>query len=240
MNNYQFGMRYNPIDKMCYSALLLVIVIWGNPLTMMAQGDEGMLIFQVDGNQYNRKNFDSTNKLKSYQTIAVGKVNKADGKIETIMTVITYKPDGTQKNADQTNLVCTPDSRQVLMGIFPFGGGKSNQTLIVKMKSGGILYPSDWRNHSELKDFKFSMNILGGAAGFFGTRSEVSISNRKVMHLTNSFGVSGQLSMKAYVLGIRVSNIQYDFYEEIDEVEGIVYQKYTDSNGSYFTTEIIK
>lgn len=222
--------------------LISIVIVFQltNIHSLSAQDDEGMLIFQVDGNRYMRKNFDKNGSLKDYQTIEVGKIKTSAEKIETKMTVITYKPDGTLKDAAQSNLVCTPETKQVLMGIFPFAGGKSKQSLVVKMEGGAIMYPSHWRQLSELKDFNFSLNFSGGAAGFFGTKSNVSISNRKVMKLKNVFGVSGKLSMKAYVLGIRVAKIEYDFYEEIDEKKGIILQKFTESGGDYFTIEIIK
>jgi uncharacterized protein DUF3108 len=206
---------------------------------LSAQDVDGMLIFQVDGNRYMRKNFDKNGKLKNYQTIEVGKTKAEGDKIEAKMTVITYEVDGTLKDASQSNLVCNPKTKQVLMGIFPFAGGKSKKSLVVEMDDGEIMYPSNWRQFSELKDFNFSLNFSGGAAGFFGTKSDVSISNRKVMKLKDIFGVSGKLTMKAYVLGIRIAKIEYDFYEEIDVEKGIISQKFTEKDGDYFTTEII-
>ena len=232
-------MNQNAFFKIAMTISILMVFQLVTIHSLSAQDEEGMLIFQVDGNKYMRKNFAKDGKLKTYQTIEVGKIKKEAGKIETKMTVITYEPDGTLKDASQSNLVCTPENKQVLMGIFPFAGGKSNQSLIVKMEEGAIMYPSEWRKLSKLKDFNFSLNFSSGAAGFFGTKSNVSIYDRKVMKLKNIFGVSGKLSMKAYALGIRVSNIEYDFYEEIDEEKGIISQKYTEKNGDYFTTELI-
>lgn len=233
-------MNQNAFLKIAITISMIMVFQLAAINSLSAQDEEGMLIFQLDGNRYMRKNFDKNGKLKNYQTIEVGKIKTEAGKIETKMTVITYEPDGTLKDASQSNLVCTPETKQVLMGIFPFAGGKSKKSLVVKMDDGAILYPANWRQLSELKDFNFSLNFSGGAVGFFGTKSNVSISNRKVMKLKNIFGVSGKLSMKAYALGIRVSNIEYDFYEEIDVEKGIVSQKYTEKDGDYFTTEIIK
>ena len=223
-------------------SLVSIVIFFHSAIinSLSAQDDEGMLIYQLDGNRYMRKNFDKSGKLESYQTIEVGKIKIEAERIESKMTVTTYKPDGTLKDAEQSNIVCTPEDKQVLMGIFPFAGGKSKKSLVVKMDDGSIMYPTNWRQLTELKDFNFSLNFSGGAAGFFGTKGNVSITNRKVMKLKNIFGVSGKLSMKAFVLGIRVSNIEYIYYEEIDEEEGIVFQKFTEKNGNYFTTEVIK
>jgi hypothetical protein len=108
------------------------------------------------------------------------------------------------------------------------------------MVEGAILYPTGWRKLAELKDFHFNLNFEGGAAGFFGTKSEISIMNRKVMPLDDSFGVSGILTIKAYIFGIKISTIKYDFFEKIDEEKGIISQQFTEENGNYFTIEIEK
>ena len=216
----------------------LILFYLGFAGTGTAQENDGMLIFQVDGNKYIRKNFDKDGELKNYQTIEIGQLNKTGDNYETKMTTITYDADSTLKDASQTSLVCTPASRQVLMGIFPFAGGKSNKSLIVKMDEDAIMYPLDWRNFSTLKDFNFSLNFSGGAAGFFGTKSKVSITNRRVMPSKNLFGVSGKLALKAYVMGLKIATINYDFYEEIDEESGIIKQKFTEESGAYFTIEL--
>lgn len=220
--------------------ILISIFCLGISSPLLGQSEDGMLIFQVDGNRYMRKNFNKENELLSYQTIEIDTARSIDGKIETKMTVVTYEKDGTLKGTSQTNLVCSPDSRQVLMGVFPFAGNKSKTSMIVKMSDNTILYPTDWKRKSALKNFNFSLDFKGGAVGFFGTKSTVSIANRKVMFLEKTFGVSGNITIKAYVLGIKVSTIKYDYFEEIDIEKGIVRQKFTEDNGEYFTVEIIE
>lgn len=233
-------MRLKHFFKIVIATSLLIVANFLSISFCAAQVDDGMLIFQVDGNSYVRKNFDKNGKLKNYQTIEVGKINETKEKVESKMIVITYAADGTLKDASQTTLVCTPEARQVLMGIFPFAGEKSKKSLVVKMNENAIMYPSGWRLLSELKDFNFNLNFSGGAAGFFGTKSDVSINNRKVMRSGNLFGVTGKLTMKAYVFGIKISTIKYDFYEEIDEQKGIIRQKFTEESGEYFTTELME
>lgn len=230
-------MKNKLLFKASQVAAFLLIFLFGIS-SLPGQTGEGMLIFQVDGNRYVRKNFKRNDNLITYQTLEIGKIKAFDEKIETKLTVITYFPDGTLKEASQTNLVCTPESKQVLMGIFPFAGTKTKNSLEVEMDDNAILYPSGWRQLSELKDFNFHLNLKGGAIGFLGAKSTVSISNRKVKPLKKTFGVSGKVIIKAYALGIRISTIKYDFFEEIDAEKGIVKQKFTEQNGDYFTVEI--
>lgn len=233
-------MKLIPISKTRRWFALVFVFQLITSHSLIGQTENGMLIFQIDGNRYMRKNFNKENELQTYQTIEVGRTTSNNGNIETKMTVITYEKDGTLKDASQTNLICSPDLRQVLLGVFPFAGNKSKRSMIVKMNKGAILYPTDWTALEQLEDFIFSLNFKGGAVGFFGTKSEISITNRKVMPLEKTFGVSGEISIKAFVLGIKVSTIRYDFFEEIDVQRGIVQQKYTEDNGGYFTLEIIE
>ena len=48
------------------------------------------------------------------------------------------------------------------------------------------------------------------------------------------------MTLKAYVLGIKISNVEYQYFEEIVEKVGIVRQKFTERNGNYFTIELKK
>ncbi|MCB9326427.1 MAG: hypothetical protein H6571_22000 [Lewinellaceae bacterium] len=227
-------------SKISLLPFFIFLFQFGNTNPLLGQVDDGMLIFQVDGNRYKRSNFNKQAKLINYQIIEVGKVKKEGEKIETKMTVITYEPDGTLRDASQTNLVCSPESKQVLMGVFPFAGKKSKRSLVVDMEDGAIMYPSGWRQLSKLNDFNFSLNFKDGVVGFFGTKSNISITNRKVMPLENSFRVSGEMSIRAYVIGIKVTSIEYKYFEEIDMEKGIIKQKFTDKIGDYFTIEILK
>ena len=94
-----------------------------------AQGSNGMLIYQIDGNRYLRKNYDAKGVMKNYQTIEVGKLSVSKGIIKSKMTVLSYDKNDNQLNDSQTTIRCNPAAQEVLMGIFPFADGKSNQSL---------------------------------------------------------------------------------------------------------------
>jgi hypothetical protein len=205
----------------------------------LAQGSEGMLIYQIDGNRYLRKNYDAKGVLKNYQTIEVGKLNVSKGVIESKMTVISYGKNDKLLNASQTTIRCNPEAQEVLMGIFPFAGGKSNQSLKIEMPEGEGLYPAGWQQKSTLPDFNFRLKLKGGAAGFFGTESRTAISERKVSpQRDGTYRVSGKMKLTALVAGFRISTTVYDYAEDIDPKKGIVRQDFRENNGAYFTIEL--
>ena len=220
------------------------ILAWGvffSPLLCFTQSDEGMLISQIDGNRYVRKNFDENGKLKSYQSIEVGSLSTGVEKIEAKLTVITYDENDNMKGASQTIINCDPAASQVMMAIFPFSGGAANKSLKIELPENEKLYPEGWRGRNALEDFTFRLEFEGGAAGFFGTQSRVSFTERKVIPVEDGlFRISGKMALKAYVLGIKVSAFEYRYFEDIKMGTGIVRQKFTEDNGNYFTIEIKK
>ncbi len=231
-------MKQGILVNSMFSISLLISVQLCTYQECIGQNEDGMLISQIDGNRYTRKNFDGNGKLKDYQTIEIGLPIFSGDKIDIKMTVTTYDTRGNIKGTTQSTLVCTPESKQVLMGVFPFAGNKSKKSLIVNMDRGAIMYPSGWRKLTELPDFNFTLNLKGGAAGFIGTKSDVSIVNRKVDYSDKKYSVSGEIALKAYAFGIKIAAIKYKYFEEIDDQKGIVYQKFTAEKGDYFTIEI--
>lgn len=221
-----------------FTKIILLLLI---PFVGISQSDGGMLIFQIDGNRYFRKNFNGKNKLMSYQSIEVGSLKKDDQKIEAKLTVITYDADDNMKGASQTVISCNPDASEVMMGIFPFAGGATNKSLKIALPKNKKLYPSDWQGKNSLDDFDFQLKFQDGAAGFFGTESQVVFSERKVVKIDEgTFRISGKMKLKAYVIGINISTINYDYWEEIKNGVGIVRQKFSESNGNYFAVELKK
>jgi hypothetical protein len=226
---------------MKYLWFLLNGILFSLPWLGFAQSNTGMLLSQIDGNRYLRKNYDKNAKLKSYQTIEVGSLEVGLEKIEAKLTVITYDSDDNLKAAAQTIVSCSPTEGQVIMGIFPFAGGPANKSLNVEMPKSKKLYPAGWKEKDSLEDFKFQLKFQKGAAGFLGTESQVSFVGRKVRPISdNLFRISGKMLVEAYILGIRLSSFKYDYSEEIADGIGIVREKFTESNGNYFTIERIE
>ena len=209
------------------------------PSTSFTQTESGMLISQLDGNRYERKNFDQDGKLISYQSIEVGSLTRSAEKVEAKLTVLTYDENNDLKAASQTVISCDPEAGEVIMGIFPFAGGATNKSLKIEPEDNNQLYPEGWREQNTLRDFTFNLDFKGGAAGFFGTRSKVSFTERSVKKSSeDTYRISGKMTLVAYVIGIRISTSEYRYFEDIDPKAGIVYQKFTEKNGNYFTIKI--
>lgn len=200
----------------------------------------GMMIYQIDGNRYIRKNYNKNGVLEKYETIEVGKVKKENELIESEIIVNTYGSKNDLQKTSKTVIRCNPLSKEVLMGVFPFASVKSNKSLRVEVLENVNLYPTYWKGNAILNDYNFLLKIDGGAAGFFGTESKVSLTQRKLVYLEdNLFEITGKMVIKAFIAGIRITTIVYDYSEEIEPQSGIVKQIFTQNNGAYFTIERI-
>lgn len=220
---------------------ILVCLLFLLPLDGFTQNEEGMLIFQIDGNRYYRKNYDGNDKLISYQAIEVGSIKASAERVEAKLTVVTYDTNDNMKDASQTVITCDPATSEIIMGIFPFAGGAANTSVEIEPEGNSQIYPEDWREQNTLRDFVFNLDFKGGAAGFFGTSSKVSFTERSVNKSSeNTYRVSGNMTLAAYIMGVRVSTIEYRYFEDLDQEAGIVYQKFTEKNGNYFTIRIIR
>lgn len=220
---------------------VLSLALFLLPGQVFAQGAQGMLIYKIEGNRYLRKNYDAKGILKNYQTIEVGKLNINDGIIESKMTVLSYDEEDNLLSASQTTIRCNAEAQEVLMGVFPFAGGKSNKSLKIEISKGNELYPSGWQQVNTLPDFNFRLKLEGGAAGFFGTESRTVISQRKVSpQPEGAYRVSGKMTLKAFVAGIRISTTVYDYVEDITPEKGIVRQNFRANDGEYFTISLIE
>ena len=218
---------------------ILIFCLFLLPASGFSQKDDSMLITQIDGNRYIRKNYDKKGNLKQYQSIDAGNLKTSAEIMEVKMTVTSYDKNNNLKGASQTVIRCDPEAGEVLMGIFPFAGGASNKSLKIELPKNNKLYPAGWRDKTTIEDFSFDLKFEGGAAGFFGTESQVSLTDRKVSKVSdNLYRISGSMTLKAYVFGVKISTTRYNYFEEIKSGTGIVRQKFTESNGNYFTIEL--
>ncbi len=205
-----------------------------------AQIDKSMLIYQIAGNNYERKNYDKDGNLKSYQTINVGEITKNEDDIIAKLTVNTFDDKNILKGASQTTIICNPISQELIMGVFPFAGGASNKSLKLEMSKSNRLYPIEEISSNTLNDIEFQLKFKGGAAGFFGTRSKISLKERSINKSKNGIiSITGKMMVQVFIIGIKIKTIKYEYTEDLISGVGIVKQFVAEDNGTYFTTELI-
>ena len=115
--------------------------------------------------------------------------------------------------------------------VFPFYNPKKMATEIsTTSKNFKELY-----NLNTLEDLEFEINFDSGLLNFFGSKSKIKIYNRKLELNNNTKIIRSQLTAKAYALGIRIKQFEYEVTETLNNKNLLSFQKFTEADGSYFT-----
>ena len=220
--------------------ILLVVLILTETQSLYAQQNKQMFIFQIEGNNYIKKNYDKKGELINSQTFVVGKIRK--NKEEYLMSLKTYlyNKKGEFEDSTSTKYSCKPSDNKVLMNIFPFASFSSNKTVKVAL-SNGELYPKNIVEGGKLGQVTFSASIEGGTAGAFGSSTKIKIYDRQIVKVNDNQGtyhITSKVEIKAYMFGIKLVSIAYLVKEIISKQKGILEQTFKKNTGEYFTIKL--
>jgi len=79
------------------------------------------------------------------------------------------------------------------------------------------------------------LNFESGLLNFLGTKSNIKIYDRELKSNKNEQIITSKLNIKAYMFGIRIKQLNYIITEELDDNGSLTFQKFTETDGSYFT-----
>ena len=192
-------------------------------------GQTEMLIGQISGRFVIRENFDEKGAFLNKQTFEAGKTMEKNGYFE--IDVITELFDKDKKSTDKytTTYRCKPDEASVMVMAFPFSNPKSKETEINTI-SANFKELYDLEN---LEDIELEMSFDSGLLNFFGSKSTIKIYDRKLD--SNKKKINSKINIKAYALGIRIKQLNYNVYEKLNGNGLLTFQKFTEEDNSYFT-----
>ena len=211
--------------KLMMTQVLLFYFILGCT-SIIAQTE--MLIGQISGRVVIRENFDENGSFLNKQTFKASETIKKNGYYE--IEVVTELFDKDKKSTDKytTTYRCKPDEASVMVMAFPFSNPKSKETEInTTSKKFKELYDLD-----NLEDIELEMSFDSGLLNFFGSKSTIKIYDRKFNNSENN--INSKINIKAYALGIRIKQLNYTVNEKLNEKGLLTFQKFTESDGSYF------
>lgn len=192
-------------------------------------GQTEMLIGQISGRFVIRENFDEKGAFLNKQTFEAGKTMEKNGYFE--IEVITELFDKDKKSTDKytTTYRCKPDEASVMVMAFPFSNPKSKETEINTI-SANFKELYDLEN---LENIELEMSFDSGLLNFFGSKSTIKIYDRKLD--SNKKNIISKINIKAYALGIRIKQLDYNVYEKLNGNGLLTFQKFTEEDNSYFT-----
>ncbi|HAT63315.1 MAG TPA: hypothetical protein DCS66_01770 [Flavobacteriaceae bacterium] len=196
-------------------------------ISMNAQTE--MLIEQISGRTIERENFDKDGDFLNKQIFDAGKEKEKNGYYE--IEVITELFDKDKKSIDKytTTYRCKPDEASIMVMAFPFSNPKSKETEI-NTTSANFKELYDLEN---LENIELEMSFDSGLLNFFGSKSTIKIYNRKLD--SNKNNIKSKINIKAYALGIRIKQLNYNVIEKLNENGLLTFQKFTEEDNSYFT-----
>ena len=196
-------------------------------ITMTGQTE--MLIEQISGRVVVRENFDEDGDFLNKQTFEAGKTKRKNEYYE--IEVITELFDKDKQSTDKytTTYRCKPDEASIMVMAFPFSNPKSKETEI-NTTSANFKELYDLEN---LANIELEMSFDSGLLNFFGSKSTIKIYNRKLD--SNKNNIKSKINIKAYALGIRIKQLNYNVIEKLNENGLLTFQKFTEEDNSYFT-----
>jgi hypothetical protein len=205
--------------------------------------DNKMLLFEIDGNQYKKCNYNSEGELESYEKLTVGSIQENTNTYRLPVELYLYNAKGELQDSTKTIYTCRPDERRVLLNVFPFTDYETGSEIKVNLLDTNAFYPVSPEPGWEMGFIKFQMNIDKGLVGFLGGKSKVNIQNRQVVPNdtleAGQYQINSDVDLGVYILGIQVKDFAYDVIEIVDKDRGIIRQKFTSDDGSYFVIHLL-
>ncbi len=213
-----------PTKVMMIQALMFYFIL--GCTSIVAQTE--MLIGQISGRFAIRENFDERGVFLNQQTFDAGKIIEKNGYFEIELITELYDKDKKSTDKYTTTFRCKPNESSLMVMAFPFSNPKSKETKI-NTTSPNFKELYDLEN---LKDVELEMSFDSGLLNFFGSKSTIKISDRKLEN--NKSNIKSKINIKAYAWGIRIKQLNYTVNEKLNENGLLTFQKFTEEDNSYF------
>lgn len=193
-----------------------------------------MFIEQIAGKKIVREDFDKNGDLQGKQIFLPGELKKA-GEAYTI-DVITelYDENGRLTEKYTTTYQCKPNEFDVLLNVFPFTD-PDDEKIKVDVTSEDFQQLYQLGKGEELKDIHLKVSVESGVLSFFGSKSLVTIKNRKKEIVDQSIKIRSEAVIEAYMMGIRIKTINYVVEEYLTDDFVLQCQQFTEDDGAWFT-----
>ncbi|WP_234573501.1 hypothetical protein [Rhodohalobacter sp. 614A] len=214
------------------------------PGTIAAQQAQKMLLFEIDGNRYEKRNFNKQGELQSVQKLIIGSIEEKENIYQLPVELYSYNAKGEPQDSTKTIYTCRPDEQQVLLNIFPFTDYGQGSEIKVNLLDTNAFYPTAPKPGWEMEPIEFTLNIDKGLVGFLGGKSKISIKDRQVVSSDTlqswQYQINSEVDLGVYVMGIKMKGFGYRVIEILDKSQGIIWQKFISrDDGSYFVIQLV-
>ncbi|MFX3626062.1 MAG: hypothetical protein ACN6I4_01770 [bacterium] len=198
--------------------ILLVVIVQASATPLIAQHNKQMFMFQIDGNNYEKRSYDKKGKLKSSQAFKEGTVKKEQEQYSIPLKVYAYDKHAKLKGSAMTEYTCKPSNYQVLMYVFPYAEYSANKTVKIKLNGGNEFYPANWETGKDIQEISFELTFEGSVLGAFGTSSKIKIYDRNITtydSLSNTYTITAKIQISACMFSVQMDTIEYTTKETV-------------------------
>lgn len=219
------------MNKSIYRILFFTLLLI--PFVSMNAQDKAMLIEQIEGKKITRESFDKKGKLTGKQIFTAGKMTQRDGAFFIEIKTELYNEAQKLETTYTTSYECRPEDADVLLSVFAINPKK--RKVRVSVKSGDFKKLYALGASDMVRNMSLTMYVESGILNFLGSKNNVDITNRSLTKENNSLKITEKISIKAYLMSIRVKTINYDVTEYLTLSGLLQKQVFRQSNGDYFT-----
>jgi hypothetical protein len=215
----------------------LIITIIFIALAITGKAQENMLIKKIAGKEIIRKGYNESGDLISKQKFSISNLDSSKDYLSVKILVSLFDDKDKLTNSYTTTYVCNPGESNIILSVFPFAR-QNNADYIIEASSTGLkgLYNFP-ENVNKLSDVNLTMSVKSGLLSFFGSKNIVSLKNRSVEIKVGNYILKSDLTVDAYLWGMRVKSIRYVVIEKLDSERFIISQVFRNEDGSYFSID---
>ncbi|HUH28091.1 hypothetical protein [Gelidibacter sp.] len=218
------------MNKSIFIILFFSLLLF--PFASIQAQDKAMLIEQIEGKKITRQSFDKKGKLTGKQIFTAGKMTRRGGTF--FINIKTELYDEAQKLEETytTSYECRPGEADVLLSVFAVNPKK--RKVRVSVKSGDFKKLYALAVDDMVRSMSLTMHVETGILNFLGSKNNVDITNRVLIKENNNLKITERISIKAYLMGMRVRTINYDVTEYLTLSGLLQKQVFKQANGDYF------
>lgn len=197
------------------------------------QSQNTMLIEQLSNRLVTRKNYDKNNVLLNKQVFKVGQIKKINNNYEIEVLTKMFDKNEKLKDTYTTTYKCNIDKVSIMVMILPFANSKASKTSI-NTKSNNF---KDLYDLNRLEDIELDLNFESGMLNFIGSKSKIKFYDRNLDTIEDKVFINSKITAKAYAFGLKIKQIEYSVKEELNNNGLLIYQLFTNTDGSYFIVD---
>ena len=219
------------MNKSIYGILFFFLLLI--PFASTKAQEKAMLIEQIEGKKITRESFDKKGKLTGKQIFTAGKMTRSGEPFYINIKTELYDEAQKLEATYTTSYECRLGEADVLLSVFAINPKK--RKVRVSVKSGDFKKLYALTADDMVRSMSLTMYVETGILNFLGSKNNVDVTNRMLIKENNNLKITEKISIKAYLMGIRVRTINYDVTEYLTLSGLLQKQEFKQANGGYFT-----